>query len=335
MKVLKFFGPIIGVVLAYSFANYAAPPAQNFVADERTQTAQEEGWEAGINVGLSGNWDYNRNAVGVDTGDYLAIGGALKLHANMLDGNHEWLNQFSLAEAFSKTPVIPQLLKATDDLMLKTGYYYHIPGVEWLGPFAEADVNTAIFESYDVAATDQQYSLDGSTTATTAKFYKLAGVFGRVYLNQDVGFFADALREKSASWRWLASWHMLEAFQDNTFTVAAKDAAKNTVAIKSAKSFINMGPQVATLFKGTSVNGSLSYYAGASAMLPLVSMPQAKARTFQDSLNLKFGAGLSYKMVEGLGVEWRFLVTRIPDISEKFQVQNGILFTYSYESAIS
>ena len=62
----------------------------------------------------------------------------------------EWRNRMTFDETFSQTPIIRKLVKSNDVVVIDSIYLHHIPDREWIGPFVRLNLDTALFQGFDV-----------------------------------------------------------------------------------------------------------------------------------------------------------------------------------------
>ena len=95
--------------------------------------------------GLGGQLPQRRQVVGQVDGQSWTLGGSIDTGVDYNNGPHQWLNNLSILDSFSYAPPINEFVKATDNFVFHSEYYYRIPSVKWLGPFADFKLETSMF----------------------------------------------------------------------------------------------------------------------------------------------------------------------------------------------
>ena len=138
-----------------SWAQEAAP---NEVTADKALAAPvaevPQGWAFKLTVGGTGSYGYSSNVVGTIDGSTVQLGLLVSGAENLTWGQSSWENDLKINEAETRTPQMSAFVKSADELALASTYLYHVPGLDWVGPYGRAAMTTQVFSSYDVRSSD-------------------------------------------------------------------------------------------------------------------------------------------------------------------------------------
>ena len=312
--------------------------AQDVIEEDLKQTvsdtakpAEPDGWKLGLSLGSTISFNHNSRVVGVPDGINFQIGVLLDTYANLRKGDHEWLNSLKIQETFSKTPTIDLFLKSNDLLEVKTTYLYHIPGADWLGPFARISLNTAIFPGFDARAEDVGLDKTGDSvadeTAPAQSTITLTKAFEPVTLKEAVGMYANAIDEEAAKVSFQLGIGGHETFTQEGFVIN-DDPDTPVLELQQLEDYYQVGGELQVEAKGL-LNELVSWGAGASFFQPFYSSIDRDLSGI-DLMSIETQATLSVKLMEWASLDYVLSAKREPLIIDEWQVSNGLLFTAGF-----
>jgi hypothetical protein len=293
-----------------------------------------QGWK--LRLALSGNlsFTHNRKVVGNPDGLTLQVGGELETEARGRRGPHEWQNRLTAAHGQTKTPLLDEFLKTTDSFELMTMYLFHLPAVDWLGPFARARLSTALLPAFHVQPTDVTVSrtfVDGTTSTEALPAQSqldLTGAFEPVLLRQSAGFFALVEEGGALVIDFRAGPAVQEIIVRDGF-VLADDGATPELEIRQLRDSLEAGPELAGEAKGILVE-QVTWSVEANFFYPFVTSIETDLEGL-DRLNANVNGRLSVKLTGWASLDYTFVATRVPLVLDAWQIQNGLLFTVGFE----
>ena len=302
-----------------------------------------EGWDGTLTVGGNVAMGHLYQVVGAQNGLSFAIGGTFTGELDYTMGSHDWRSTLGLLEGYAYGPPLKRFVKSADDVKFETTYYYHIPTVEWLGPFARFTINTVIFEGTDQRPTDVVYQVtdrDGTVTDKRPDDHlKLSSSFMPTTLKEGVGLFARPISEEAVEVEFRLGIGAREVFANGQYTVKGVDAGAATgpngpldlVHVSATENYQQAGGELGAIVQGSAYEKKLLYQAWAEAMMPFWRKkdPGDDAANWRMT-NLEFGAKLSFKLVDWCSVDYLFKTVRQPQLSEDFQITNSLLVTFAY-----
>jgi len=287
-------------------------------------------WTLTGTVNASANVSSNRRVIGQIEGTGVTLGVALGGEATYNGGPHEFRTTLNLTESFSRTPVIDQFVKSGDQLNLESIYYFHVPSVDWLGPFARFRMDTSVFRGNDFRPEPTQYliaNVDGTSTALTTDVLLLTESFSPLALKQSIGAFARPLNAT-----WLAIDVRLgagarETLADGQLVLADAAGTADVIEVLELQSFTQAGGEGTLLLSGATNDTRVTYNASAEVMLPFYDSLTEGAVDAIDLANLEIGAGLSFKLTDWASLDYSLRATRTPSLLDEWQVANLMLLT--------
>jgi hypothetical protein len=284
-------------------------------------------WVSNLKLGAALGWNYTRDVVGALSGDAFNLGGEFDVGVTYSKNKHEWDNQLSLIEGFTKTPIFDNFFKSSDMLRYRQTYVYNF--LDWLGVYGEFKLQTSIFAGEDIRPKPTTYQItdaSGATTDQTSDRLALTTPFKPLLLTEEVGLRARALQETYANLNFKVAAAANEIFADGQRVVT--DATDALVKIKTLVDVQQVGPAIGAYFKGATWGDRIHYHASAEAMLPLwENIALDSSKTVWDNMDTDFEAGAAFQFLPWLGLEWKFIAQRIPAIVDKYQLQNMLLLT--------
>lgn len=338
----------LGLLTGAPAAAQKADDITNIVPDEDIAQANgREGWDGTLSIGANLNLAGNRNVVGqVDGRSYLmglSVLGALEYTR----GQHEWRNNLSLTETWARTPAIDQFIKANDLLEISSMYNYFIR--DWTGLFGRLSVETTIFDTNAVTGDEVQYSRDGTGPFDSSRDFALSDAFSPFTLNESVGWFAEPVESEKLNVQLRAGFGGRHTFADGVRFLGAEKECSGTAdgdpiadctagtkytPYQVLSDVHQAGLELYAGLDGKAQQGRLTYYAGGSALFPLLNN-DAQDRGIGELTKVALQAGV------GVGVfEWMTLNYTVRAVLDRqlltvedghdWQIQNSLLLTISY-----
>ncbi len=339
LATLAILAPLGVIALTSTAAAQDETVKKGDFVDDKVAAAQQEaeadksGWDASLSVGASFNLIDNRNVVGQTDGSTFTAGGTL---VGGLDYTSEFHNidlNLNFNETFTQTTAIDEFVNTADLLQLDGAYYFKIPNLDWLGPFARAELRTSVFPGYDARAVDRNYNVtpnDGGevTTETTDRF-RIRDPFAPIFLKQSIGAFARPITKDYLKLEVRLGGGARQVFADGQFAVT-EAAATGPIAIKELSDFNQIGAEAAIMASGAFQKKRITYSASLQALTPFYNSVSTEERGPLDLTEVEFDGKISLKIVEWASLDYQLRVLRQPLLIDDIQVQNNLLLTFGY-----
>lgn len=327
-------GLIAGLALAVAAPASAQSKSEDvteFVTAEQVQKkAEEEKLDATLStaasVSLTSNEDVVGEIDGFSTLFSLGVTGGLEY----MEGEHLWQNTLTINESWARTPSLERFVKSNDDVALESLYNYFL--LDWLGPFARVNLESALFDTTIVTAEANDYVItrnDGTTeTRTGVTELELSSSLEPLTLTQSVGVFAEPVRDDTLSWKVRLGVGGRETFADGVLAVQDDDST-DPIEVVELSNVYQGGLEGFTGIEGELEGGKFTYRAGASALLPVVNNDPEDRGAFE-LMRWGLHAGLEMAVVEWMAVNYKLDVLKDPQLLDATQVQNNLLLTFKY-----
>ncbi len=302
---------------------------QDFVPDTAASDKKHEGWVPKIDLGAAISFGDNRGVVGQVDGATINLGFKFATFLAYYKGKHEWRNSFGLGAGITKTPALDEFVKSRDLLALESVYLYHY--LPWFGPFARVSLDTPMFRGADVRPEAVPYSiarLDGSTDTVVARRLPLSDPFKPMTLKESVGPFARPYESDPFSFEARLGLGARETFAANQLAV---DDNKDTpeIEVKELDDVYQLGGELVAAIWGELGSSRVSYRLGLDMMTPFAysALAPGDDRGALELTNVELSALLTVKIVEWASFNYEFKALRQPQLLDRFQLQNNMLFT--------
>lgn len=316
-----------------------AQEAGEAVTDEAIELAKEahaaedreDGWKLGLSLAGTVSFLHSSLVVGQENGVTLQFGGVARTHANLTWGNHEWRNNLSLEHLQTKTPSIEPFLKSADMLEAQTLYLYRLPFLDWIGPYARARAFTPIFPGEGVPADDvtlRRVSPDGTFVdefATGQKAFLLTSWLEPLTIAESVGAFAEplSLEQFTVSAKLgVGGQHVI--VRDGY--VVSDDAATPELELAALQTVHSAGVEGEIGIKGVFIPDRLSWGGLANVYYPILISVPTELDAFEVT-HLDLTGNISFKITEGISLDYLVRARRQPFVLNDWQVQNSVLLT--------
>jgi len=335
VRIPRILAVLVAAVLIVPVSAYALEGEVIKDAQQPLKEKGGQGWDGTLTLGANISFAHAREVVGQANGQTWAFGLNLQGGLDYIKGMHDWRNSLTFLEGFSYGPPLNRFVKSADKLNFQSIYYFKIPQVPWLGPFARFLLDTTVFEGADNRPAPVTYRItykNGSTLDLLNKNkMKLADSFLPLTLKEGIGMFARPISLEVFELEARLGFGAQEVFA--TDQLALNDDLKTTdiVELKELSSFNQAGAEAAIVMQGGLYDKKVNYKLYAEVMTPFI-RPKAAGdnRGAFEMTNVEVGAKLSFKLVEWASVDYEFKALRVPQMIDVFQIQNSLLLTFSY-----
>ncbi len=332
MKTTNFSMLLTGLLLSGSLAPGWVWAKDELVPEKRLEEKKKkDGWDFLLTPGASLSLSDNRSVIGQPEGLTVVLGASIVSGAYYRHTEHEWRSSLNIVELFNRSPSLEEFVKASDLLKFETVYLYHL--IDWLGPFAKVNLDTALFEGFDARAEATRWSItrsDGTVETRDGYHLRLTDGFEPLTLKETAGFFADIYNTKALKLDGRLGFGGLQVFADGALAVADDDATPE-VDVITLKGYSQAGGVLELTVSGQLYKKKVIYKLNAEFMMPFITkLEDGDDRGVVELTNIDFNATISFKVFEWLSVDYMFRALRQPQLLDEFQIQNNLLLTASY-----
>lgn len=316
--------------------------AQGTTADDAfipaTQMAKSEstvsGWDQYLGGSIYGNLNESKDVVGKADGSSTTLGLRLDGDLDYRRNGNEWRNNLGLNTSYARTPILDEYVKSEDILKLTSIYLFHIPEVEWAGPFVRASADTAMFAGYDNQAEAQTYEIarqDGSIAQEDTDRLKLTDSFRPLKLKQSFGAFVQPLSESWLAFEVRSGMGFRQLIADGQLVIT-DDAATDVVEVNELGNYNKYGYEVGLELRGKTTNKLVSYQLSTDMLIPTYESDKATGddRSPFEKRVVDIDAKVSFHLVEWASIDYLLKSTRDPSISDKTQQSQTIMFSMNH-----
>lgn len=285
-----------------------------------------DGWTPKLKLGTNVSFSHNSNVVGNDDGSTVQVGVLLDGALEWRSGSHEWVSTLAIRHQQVKTPLIDRFLKSMDTAELKSIYLYHLPGLDWLGPFGRFRLQTELFpselvraETVDVVTVDSEVLRDD---LPAQRSFELTGAFEPLLMRQTAGAFARPADGEAFTLLLKAGAGAQQVRTRGGFVVDDDDGTP-AIELRPLEDSTEIGAEAELEAKGA-LDARLAWSLSGNALYPFVT--SAETDLEGSPLNVEAEARLTAKLTSWSSLEYVFTAKRIPRVLEAWQIQNGLLF---------
>jgi hypothetical protein len=312
-------GALLGAALVTGLALPAYALETEYVPEDDSSAGEEktEGWYHTVELGLG-----------------LRLGA--RWIAEMFRGQHEFRNTLSLNEALTRTPLIDGFVIANDSFKEEALYFYHLPKIEWFGPFARYSFATSIFQGTDVRPTEIDY-LRTRQNGNTQDFLnrsrlQLTNVFAPSRMRESIGVFAEPISGDAFNVDLRLGVGALQVWGAGNFIVdevveGAGADGRDQALVSELDTFGQAGAEFAVEASGTNETGTISYSATFDMLTPFLNTAASDDLSAWEATNYEAGINLGFAANEWLGVSYQFNALKVPSLVDEWQVTNQLLVT--------
>jgi hypothetical protein len=305
-------------------------PSNGIKAAEKTDA---EGWAPFLGITATLALADNSSVVGQVDGFSTLFGLGLTGGADYARDRHLVRTSLTINEGFARTPVIDEFVKTNDVLKLEGLYSYFL--TQDLGLYGRLGIVTDLFSATDIRATPTSWVETvpgGMPIALTTNGFRqrLAGPFSPFTINEQVGGFAEAVRETWLDLSLRAGLGGRHTFADGVL-VSSDDKATPAIELTELHDVHQLGFEVFGGGAGKLDGGKALYKAGLSVLLPLVNN-DPDHRSAASLTRIGFDGSLTFNVYSWMGLVYNLKATRDPQLfsrgEEKVEVQNTLLLTF-------
>jgi len=321
-----------GIAMLGAAVLLLATPAlaeEDLVQDKPPESKQQdEGYHWFFTPGVSFAYGHSQDVVGQPDGHTITLAATVSTGQSYRKGIHEYRDVLTIKEAFSRTPVLDEFIKTTDDFKFEALYLIYL--LEWLGPYVRFSLQTQIFESFNVQPDTVNFNityLDGSTEDRLGRRYRLTDGWMPLTIRESAGAFAAPYKSEPYNIEVRAGFGGLHTIASDQFTVSGKDG--DQVSIVELDDFNAGAVEIAVGLWGDLWEKKAAYKAGAEFLIPVVN-DDALDRDPGELTNMEFYAGITFKLLKWMSLDYQFKAVKQPQIVDEFQIQNNLLLTIGY-----
>jgi len=297
--------------------------------------SRPQGWGSRANIGLTVAFANNSGVVGQADGTSFSFG--MKADGG-LDYNrerHEWRNTIGLGASITRTPLVSDFVKTSDNLNFDSIYLFH--ALPWFGPFVLGSLNTAMFRGTDVEATAVNYVVtraDGTPgPVTNATHLSLSDPFRPLTLKESAGLFAQAYQSVPATVEIRLGAGAQEVLADGQLSVTGTKVMTGSpteVDLQALSNSNQLGPELAASIWGTFVEKTITYRVNADVMTPAVhtALLATDTRGPVALTNVQVDGKVSFHFVSWASLDYQIRAIRQPQVVDALQLQNTLLLTF-------
>ncbi|MDA3864047.1 MAG: hypothetical protein PF689_09310 [Deltaproteobacteria bacterium] len=305
------------------------------VLESKKKKKAKYGWDGLLKTSGSISWAHSDNVMGQTDGATWNIGYILngKL-AYLSKKGHEWSNNLNWQLNYLKTPLLDEFAKGMDNFEISSAYLFHIPDYEWMGPFAQLGLKTAIMDGYYLAATPMnvEYRNPKGEPIETVAFatqerIDLTKFFSPLVIKQSLGYFLKPLTKKQAKVFIQAGGGAWEIFGRNGWAVRDDAATTDTLEVQKIEDTFQVGAELSVGIEGV-IRKNFNYELKANLLYPFYHNSETDM-TGMDLLNMDFEVKAGLKLNKYVSINYSFKAVKMPLVSEEWQIQNGVVLSFN------
>ncbi len=325
--------------LALGLANSAYAAEDSIVPEELRKDVLPAKPKTGafnnkLSIGSTGSYGHSSSVVGAADGSTVAVGLVIDGLSEWVSGAYECANTLKIQHTQTRTPQLPVFFKSADFAEIVSTSIYRLESVPWFGPYARFRINTQLFASYVMKASDYEIKktrLDG--TSSTSKLpaqdrYDLASGFNPLVFAETVGAFANPIEQKWLTVKAKLGVGAQHVRSSNGFAVASDDTKAGKMEVKEIQEASQMGGEAEVALAGDVTEG-VAWKAKANVFVPAYST--AGKKTGLDAMTSDLSFALGIKLAKWLSLDYTVMARRVPLVLDAWQVQNGIILTAGFK----
>ena len=308
---------------------------EDLIEGAKSKEEKKDGLTGKLSLGTSISYTHNRNVVGSQDGSNFQLGLVLDGSTQYTKGVHEWLNELSIKETFSKTPSIEPLLKTVDNLAFQSTYFIHFEKLDWLGPFVRFRLETPLFAGSDVRASDTdiiKINTDGTTANETVEAQKkisLTSSFAPLQLKEIIGVFANPISEAFFVLEAKLGVGSMQTFTQKGYVINDDDKTPE-LELKQLEDYVQLGVELELVLSGALAE-NINWVVAANFFQPAYVSVESVDHEGFEGMDITIDAKLSVKLAKWISLDYVLSAKRIPVILEEWQIQNGLLLTAGFD----
>lgn len=290
---------------------------------------REEGWDPGIAIGGTFNFNHARAVIGQPEGLTLTLGAIIDASLDFNHGMHEWRNTLSASAGAARTPGLDEFQKADDDLELESLYLLHL--LKRFGPYGRFAMDTSMFPGADLQTAPVTYvvaNVDGSSSTFIGRRLALTDPFQPTTFREGIGVFAQPVSEEQLDLEFKAGIGAQETLASGV--ALTDDSATPVIEAKELDNSAAVGGEVLADAEGFfDKTKYVAFNASVSALFPFytTSLPVGDDRSLIELTTFEADLGLTAKVFDWASVGYKFGVLREPLVADQWQVTNTIVLS--------
>lgn len=292
---------------------------------------RKEGWDPGIAIGGTFNFNHSRAVIGQPEGLTLTMGAIIDASLDFNKGIHEWRNTLNASAGAARTPGLDEFQKADDDLQVESLYLMHL--LKRFGPYGRFALNTSMFPGSDLQSAPVTYAIanvDGTTSTFIGRRLALTDPFQPLSFREGIGVFVQPVSEEQLDLEFKAG---IGAQQTLASGVALTDDSETPVIeAKELDNSAAVGGEVLGDAEGFFDSTKyVAFNASVSALFPFytTSLPVGDNRSLIELTTFEADLGITAKVFDWASVGYKFGVLREPLVAAQWQVTNTIVLSIS------
>ena len=267
-------------------------------------------------------------------GSTVQLGLLVNGSANLTAGQSSWENGLKLNETQTRAPQLESFVKSADELALYSTYLYHLPALEWVGPFARASAATQVFTSFNAREADVtilRTFRDGRTVTKAiprGEHIQLAKPFEPILVKEGVGAFANPYTDKLVTVKTKVGVGMQHVIVRDGFAIA-DDKATPEIEIKQMEDSTQGGGEAEIELLGE-LSDNIVWGAKAGIFYPFYTSVETDLEGFE-LMSTDLSAKVSVRLAKWVSLDYVVSAKRIPLILDGWQVQNNVLLTAGFD----
>lgn len=327
---------LAGSLLVTSSTAYAQAVSDDVTAivpdDEikNLEDAKRQGFDGQLTVGANINLTENSNVVGQVDGFSTLMGLNLIGGLDYLWGRHEIRNTLKITESMSKTPVVDEFVKSSDNVNFESLYNYFI--LDWMGAFGRLSFETSAFTTQAVTAEETNYAItgeDGNVQSITTDHLTLSAPLEPMSFYQSGGLFAEPVQKKWLSLSTRLGMGARQTIADGVLAITDDADTPAAIEAKELQNVYQGGAEGFVGLQGKLYKDRVSYEVGASALIPFLNN-DPENRAPMDLLRYGVSAQVATSIFTWASLNYQFRMLKDPQLLDETQVQHALLLTFNY-----
>lgn len=307
----------------------------------REKYKKKEGWFPKLSLGVNMSLAHAANVPGVDDGVAFSLGVVINGSLLYLKDQHEWKTDLTAIHTQTKTPTIDPFVKTADNFDLGSFYTYRFKSKYKIGIFGGLNINTALFPTNLVVASDTNYvkvNADGTKVGTedpnnpgtiipeVTRLQKnialnLTGPFNPFIFKQKLGVSSKPYEDKLATLDLKVSLAAQQVFASGL--TVQDDAATPELELRLLQDYVQLGMELNIGISGN-ISKRVIYEFKADLMLPFVTSIPTNLSGFE-LLNADLSFKVGVKLAKWASLDYVFRALRVPLLTNKWQVTNNLV----------
>lgn len=301
-----------------------------YVEEVTFDEEHEDGLRYHLGVEASLNIVSNQNLVGQNDGTSVLLGGGLDGGLDWVKDAHVIRNTLTYSTSWARTPVIEQFVKNSDALEYEGLYNYYL--LDWVGPYARADVQTSLMATDTVSAEVETYRIteeNGDIRTDITDRLRVAEAFRPLNLFESVGVALEPIREEGIRTTVRVGFGARQTFASGVVSVEDEADAVGMIQGKELSDTFQAGAEAFLGVEGRFPERRIRYRVGATTLIPFINNDTTDRTPFELA-RIGVAGNVRINIFEWLGLTYNVTLLRDPQLIDKLQTQNSLLLTFNY-----